>query len=83
MMGFDGKTLIHPSQIETANTVFAPSEDAILHAQEVIAAHSAALVEGNNVAVVRGQLVENLHVADARRILALHDAICQLHRESS
>jgi len=77
-MGFDGKTLIHPSQIATANAIFAPSPDALQHAREIIAAHTAALREGLNVAVVRGKLVENLHVADAQRALGLHEAICQL-----
>ena len=83
MMGFDGKTLIHPSQIGTANAVFAPSLDAVAHAREVIAAHAEALREGKNVAVVRGKLVENLHVADAQRVLALQKAIGQLELEAS
>jgi len=83
MMGFDGKTLIHPSQIETANAVFAPSPDAVEHAREVIAAHAAALRQGQNVAVVRGKLVENLHVADAQRVLALQEAISQLELEAT
>ncbi len=83
MMGFDGKTLIHPSQIETANSVFAPSPDAVQQAQEFIAAHAEALREGKNVAVVRGKLVENLHVADAQRVLALHSAIAQLELDAA
>ena len=83
MMGFDGKTLIHPSQIETANSVFAPSPDAVQQAQEFIAAHAEALREGKNVAVVRGKLVENLHVADAQRVLALHTAIGQLELDAA
>ena len=82
MMGFDGKTLIHPNQIEIANSVFAPSPDTILHAQEIITAHTAALEGGQNVAVVRGKLVENLHVEDAQRLLAMHNAICALQDEA-
>ena len=81
-MGFDGKTLIHPSQIDTANDIFAPSSDAVLHANEIISAHTAALEEGKNVAVVRGKLVENLHVADAQRVLALDKAIRALQADA-
>lgn len=81
-MGFDGKTLIHPSQIDTANDIFAPSSDAVLHANEIISAHTAALEEGKNVAVVRGKLVENLHVADAQRVLALDKAIRALRADA-
>ena len=81
-MGFDGKTLIHPNQIDTANDIFAPSSDAVLHANEIISAHTAALEEGKNVAVVRGKLVENLHVADAQRVLALDKAIRALQADA-
>ena len=75
VMGFDGKTLIHPNQLVTANEIFAPSAKAVLHAKEVIVAHTEAVSKGENVAVVDGKLVENLHVADARHVLALHEAI--------
>ena len=71
----DGKTLIHPNQLVTANEIFAPSAKAVLHAKEVIVAHTEAVSKGENVAVVDGKLVENLHVADARHVLALHEAI--------
>ena len=73
--GVDGKTLIHPNQLVTANEIFAPSAKAVLHAKEVIVAHTEAVSKGENVAVVDGKLVENLHVADARHVLALHEAI--------
>jgi citrate lyase subunit beta/citryl-CoA lyase len=69
--GFDGKTLIHPSQLEPANRLFAPSATEIEHAQAVIAAFDAAVTEGKGVATVNGKLIENLHVADAHRILAV------------
>ncbi|UWR88886.1 HpcH/HpaI aldolase/citrate lyase family protein [Phaeobacter inhibens] len=74
-MGFDGKTLIHPAQVDVANSAFAPSEDEIDLARRQIAAFDAAEAEGQGVAVVDGKIVENLHVATAREILAKADAI--------
>ena len=74
-LGFDGKTLIHPKQIETANRTFAPDEDAIAHAEKIIAAHQNAAAAGKGVVVVDGRLVENLHVEDAKRQVQLADAI--------
>ena len=74
-MGFDGKTLIHPSQVEACNAAFAPSEQDVEHARAVIEAFEASLREGKGVATVNGKLIENLHVADARRVLAFTDAI--------
>ncbi len=74
-MGFDGKTLIHPSQVDPCNAAFAPSEDDIAHARAVIEAFEHSLREGKGVATVNGKLIENLHVADARRVLAFADAI--------
>lgn len=70
-MGFDGKTLIHPKQIETANRVFSPNETEISHARAVLAAWDQAQAEGKGVVVVNGRLVERLHVEEARRLLAL------------
>ena len=69
-LGFDGKTLIHPNQIEAANAAFGPGEAEIEHARRVIAAHEQAEREGKGVVVLDGRLVENLHVAEARRVLA-------------
>jgi len=77
-MGFDGKTLIHPAQVEIANAAFAPSEAEIDLARRQIAAFEAAEAEGQGVAVVDGKIVENLHVATAREILAKADAIAAL-----
>ncbi len=74
-MGFDGKTLIHPKQLEAANRVFAPSEADIEFSQRIIVAHAQALAEGKGVVVVDGKLIENLHVQDAQRIVALAEAI--------
>ncbi len=74
-LGFDGKTLIHPAQIAIANSVFAPTADEIDLANRQIAAFDAATAEGQGVAVLDGKIVENLHVASARRLLARAQAI--------
>lgn len=74
-LGFDGKTLIHPRQIEPANRAFAPGAAAVEHARRVLAAHAEALARGSGVAVLDGRLVENLHAEEARRLVALADAI--------
>ncbi|QIY59225.1 CoA ester lyase [Streptomyces sp. RPA4-5] len=73
--GFDGKTLIHPSQVEPCNRAFAPSADQIAHARKVIDAFDEATREGRGVVTVDGRMIENLHVEDARRILAAAEAI--------
>jgi len=73
--GFDGKTLIHPKQVALANEVFAPAAGDVDWARRVIAAHAEAVTRGRGVAVLDGRLIENLHVDDARRVLALADAI--------
>ncbi len=72
-MGFDGKTLIHPGQVEGANTSFAPSEQAVEDARGLIAAFEDG--KGAGVVTYNGRMVENLHVESARRTLAIHDAI--------
>ncbi len=77
-LGFDGKTLIHPSQIAVANEVFAPSPEALDEARRIIAAFEEAEREGRGVTVVDGRLVENLHVENARRLLALAQVIAAL-----
>ena len=70
-LGFDGKTLIHPTQIAPANAAFRPGADEIDEARKIIAAHEAALATGNGIVVVDGRLVENLHVEAAQRVVAL------------
>ena len=77
-MGFDGKTLIHPAQVDVANTAFAPTEDEIDLARRQIAAFEETEAAGQGVAVVDGKIVENLHVATAKEILAKADAIAAL-----
>jgi citrate lyase subunit beta/citryl-CoA lyase len=74
-LGFDGKTLIHPRQVPAANEAFAPSGSEVDWARRVIAAHADAVAGGRGVVVLDGRLVENLHVDDARRVLALAEAI--------
>jgi citrate lyase subunit beta/citryl-CoA lyase len=77
-LGFDGKSLIHPKQIEAANTAFAPDEAEIASSRDIIEAFEQARAEGKGVVVVKGRLVENLHVEEAQRQLALADAIEQM-----
>jgi len=77
-MGFDGKTLIHPRTIDVANRVFAPGEEELIRAREVVTAHASARARGQELVVLDGQLVEALHVENARRLLALADAIAAL-----
>ncbi|RLL64404.1 HpcH/HpaI aldolase/citrate lyase family protein [Paenirhodobacter hankyongi] len=77
-MGFDGKTLIHPAQLEIANAAFAPSAAEIDLAQRQIAAFDEAEKAGLGVAVVDGKIVENLHIVTARQILAKAEAIAAL-----
>ena len=72
-MGFDGKTLIHPGQVEGANTGFAPSEQAVEDARGLIQAWEDG--KGSGVVTYNGKMVENLHVESAERTLSIHDAI--------
>jgi citrate lyase subunit beta / citryl-CoA lyase len=74
-MGFDGKTLIHPSQVEPCNAAFAPSGDDVERAGRIIAAFEEAEAEGRGVVTVDGRMIENLHVEEARRVLAIQAAI--------
>ena len=76
-LGFDGKTLIHPRTVETANRAFAPTEDEVAQARAIIAAHAEAIAAGRGVVVVDGRLVEALHVEAARRLVALAEAIAR------
>lgn len=69
-LGMDGKSLIHPSQVEPANAAFTPSQEEVELARRQIAAWEEASAAGQGVAVLDGQIVENLHVAKARKTLA-------------
>ncbi len=77
-LGFDGKTLVHPSQVEPTNEVWAPTTEEIEFSRRVIEAFEAAEAEGRGVLTVDGRMIENLHVDNARRILAVADAIAAL-----
>ncbi len=77
-LGFDGKTLIHPKQVDTCNEIFTPSTADVEKARRIIAAYGEAQREGKGVVVVDGHLVENLHVDDARRLIALADEIAAM-----
>ena len=77
-LGFDGKTLIHPDQIAVTNTAFAPTQSEIDMARRQIDAFEESKRQGQGVAVVDGQIVENLHVVAAHRILAKSEAIAQM-----
>ena len=81
-MGFDGKTLIHPKTIATANEIFTPSPDEIAWSRQVITAHAQATAQGQGIVVVGGRLIENLHVEEARRLVALAEAIVALEAEA-
>jgi citrate lyase subunit beta/citryl-CoA lyase len=71
--GFDGKTLIHPGQVEVCNEVFAPSVEAVEEAKGIVAAWEAGA--GAGVVTHNGKMIELLHVEIARRVLATHEAI--------
>ena len=77
-LGFDGKTLIHPGQVDIANRAWAPSIEEVEHAQRVIAAFEEAVADGRGVVTVDGRMIENLHVANAQRTLAVAEAIAAL-----
>lgn len=74
-LGMDGKTLIHPLQIEPTNRIFAPDAAAVDLAKRQVEAYAEALKQGQAVAVVDGKIVENLHVETAKRLIALDEAI--------
>jgi citrate lyase subunit beta/citryl-CoA lyase len=77
-MGFDGKTLIHPSQVGPCNEIFAPSPAELESAAKIVTAFKTAQAEGKGVVTVDGRMIENLHVEQAERALALAAAIGEL-----
>jgi len=76
-LGFDGKTLIHPRQIATANAAFAPSAEELAEAGAVVATFDAAIAAGKGVATLNGKMIEKLHADTARRLLGLAAAIAR------
>ena len=82
-LGFTGKTLIHPKTIAAANEAFAPSAAEVERAHAIIAAHAEAAAEGKGVVVLDGRLIENLHVENAKRLVALAEAIAAQEAEAA
>ena len=74
-LGFDGKTLIHPNQIEPCNKAFSPSADDVAWARKMIAAFDLPDNKGKGVLSIDGRMVERLHAEMARRTVAIADAI--------
>jgi len=74
-MGFDGKTLIHPSQIEACNAVFSPSAEESAQAHKIIAAFDRPENAGKGVVQIDGRMVERMHADIARRTVAIVEAI--------
>ena len=74
-MGFDGKMLIHPTQIEAANIAFTPDEAALVEARETIAAFAKPESVGLNVININGRMIERLHVTGAERLVAIAEII--------
>ncbi len=70
-LGFDGKTLIHPSQIDAANAGFGPTEEELAWARQIVAAFAAPETADKGAIRLNGQMVERLHLAEAEAILAL------------
>ena len=81
-MGYDGKTVIHPSQIGPANAVFGPAPDEVAYARTVVSAYESARAAGESVITVDGKMVESLHVRDAHRILDMAALITELAESS-
>ena len=81
-LGFDGKSLIHPKTIAAANQAFGPTPEAVEHAARVVEAYEGAEREGRAVALLDGRLIEALHMREARRILAIAEAIAALEAGS-
>ena len=78
-MGFDGKTLIHPGQVDGANEAFAPSDQAVEEARGILQAWEDG--KGSGVVTFNGRTIENLHVESAQRVLTMHEAIQALESD--
>jgi citrate lyase subunit beta/citryl-CoA lyase len=76
-MGFDGKTLIHPTQVSVANEIFGYDAAAVVDAQAVLEVWDAAQAAGKGVAELDGRLIENLHAVEAQRVLAFAQALSE------
>ena len=76
-IGFDGKTLIHPDQVQVANEVFGYSAADVAKAKAILSAWQEALLQGQGVAELDGQLIENLHAEEAERVVTFAQALAQ------
>ena len=76
-LGFDGKSLIHPNQIEPCNAAFSPSDDEVAQARKMIAAFELPANKGKGVVSIDGRMVERLHAEMARRTVMIAEAIGQ------
>ena len=83
LMGFDGKTLIHPAQIEAANAIFAPTEEDVAWAEEIVKAFSLPENAGRGAISLNGRMVERLHLEIAERTLSLARAIAERQQHVS
>ncbi|OQW74568.1 MAG: CoA ester lyase [Proteobacteria bacterium ST_bin13] len=81
-MGFDGKTLIHPAQVDPCNTVFSPTPDEVDQARSISAAFALPENEGKGAIRLDGRMVERLHLVEAERVLAMARAIDGRHKQS-
>lgn len=78
LLGMDGKTLIHPSQIEPCNAAFSPAADEVDQARKIIAAFAAPENAGKGVIIVDGRMAEIMHAQMARRIVAIAEAVAEM-----
>jgi citrate lyase subunit beta/citryl-CoA lyase len=81
MLGFDGKTLIHPAQIDAANEAFGPPADEVAFARRIIAAFASSEHRGKGVISLDGRMIELLHAESARRTVAIAEAIAAMASE--
>nr|WP_321442902.1 CoA ester lyase [uncultured Cohaesibacter sp.] len=82
-MGMDGKTIIHPKQIEDCNRIFTPSDEEIATCRTIIDAFDAPENQSKNVMTINGKMVERLHADMARRVVEIADAIAQRDEQKS
>ena len=82
-MGFDGKAIIHPNQIDACNLAFTPTPEDVAQAREIVAAFDRPENAGKGVIALNGRMIERLHAEMARRTLAISDAIAQRSRETA
>jgi citrate lyase subunit beta / citryl-CoA lyase len=79
-LGFDGKTLIHPGQIDACNATFTPPADDVAQARKIIAAFEKPENKGRGAIQLEGRMVERLHAEIARKTIAIADAIAATAR---